>query len=199
MEKMIDVISFLGEIVRENTQLYQSDFDYDKAKLQAAAQEPEQENRTLLWMSRPCGTWCFWEREVFLRDSLAHNVWTSSYYEEEAHKIKAYRVVLAPGQSGGPVLGTIQPLNYSEQIQRVKRNSVDVDTVDVTFADGEVCSLAYMEYRIRADILIAAHGRVEKIHYRPEHEEMLVQALQAERTISAVKKRPRQPRKQPSR
>lgn len=72
MEKMIDLIPFLEGIVEENTEYYKSDFEYDERRLQAAMLEPSQENRTFLWLSRPCGTLCVLEREAFIRESTAH-------------------------------------------------------------------------------------------------------------------------------
>ena len=58
-QRDIDIIAFLGEILQANTQHYQSDFQYDIDSLQAAAEAGEGENHSMLWMSRPSGTWCF--------------------------------------------------------------------------------------------------------------------------------------------
>ncbi len=66
-QKDIDIIAFLQEIMLANTQNYQADFQYDIESLQAAAAQDEAEMRSMLWMSRPSGTWCFKEREVFLQ------------------------------------------------------------------------------------------------------------------------------------
>ena len=76
MEKKIEIIPLLADIVEKNTHSYQSDFSNDEARLTAAMLETYQENRTFLWMSRPCGTWCFLERDVFLQETPAHIVWT---------------------------------------------------------------------------------------------------------------------------
>lgn len=63
MEKKIDIIPFLEGIVAENTHHYQSDFEHDQLCLQEATLEVSQENRTFLWLSRPCGTLCVPERD----------------------------------------------------------------------------------------------------------------------------------------
>ena len=65
MEKKVDIIPFLESVVEENTRSYQSDLKIDERILQAAMLETYQEDRTFLWMSRPCGTHCLLEREVF--------------------------------------------------------------------------------------------------------------------------------------
>lgn len=191
MEKMIDILPFLEEVVEKNTQLYQSDLAYDEKRLQEAKRETQQENRTFLWMSRPCGTYCVLEREAFMRGTGAHTIWTG--YEHEAEKIKAYRIIVAPGYAGAYALGKIQPLNYGEQLQRVKKNAVPVHTVEMTFEDGEHLILPYEDYRRQIRGLYDIHGRVETIWYAPENKLELSCILQAERAISTAKKRP--PRK----
>ena len=49
----VDVIAALGEIMRQNTAFYQSDFDIDKGIIQRAAARDQAVDKTLLWMSRP--------------------------------------------------------------------------------------------------------------------------------------------------
>ncbi len=199
MEKKIDIIPFLEGIVEENTHSYQSDFAYDKERLQAAMLEPSQENRTFLWMSRPCGTYCFLERETFIKETPAHITWTHNDYIAEAGNIKAYRVIVAPGYSGAFVLGTVKPLNYGEQVQRVMRNAVHVQLVRLVFEDGFSSDFPYEQYSRQYRGLIATHGKIETIHYKPENETELRGILQAERMISAVKKRPPRKKKPPTR
>lgn len=189
MEKKIDIIPFLAGIVGENTQHYQSDFAYDEKRLQAAMLEISQEDRTFLWMSRPCGTWCVLEREVFLRETPAHTIWTNRDYVAEANHIKAYRVIVAPGYTGAFVLGKLQPVNYGEQVERVKRNAVHVQLVNVTFEDGFSSDFPYEQYSRQINGLIAAHGKIEAVHYKPEDEEKLRGILHAERMTPAVRKR----------
>ena len=65
----------------ENTTGYRSDFQYDVRMLTQAAQEKDMRNRVFYWMSRPNGTWCVKEREVFLQGSGAHSIWT--YYADQ--------------------------------------------------------------------------------------------------------------------
>lgn len=193
MEKKIDIIPFLEGIVEENTQQYQSDFSYDEKRLQDAMLEVSQENRTFLWMSRPSGTYCFLEREAFIKESTAHIAWT--HYEYEADHIRAYRVIVAPGQEGNFVLGKVVPLNYGEQVQRVKKNAIRAQTVELAFEDGTTLTMPYGEYSKHFRSLIAEHRRIEQIHYKPESEAELAGILMAERMISTVKKRPPRKRK----
>ena len=187
MEKKIDIIPFLAGIVEENTQHYQSDFAYDEKRLQAAMLEISQEDRTFLWMSRPCGTLCVPEREAFIKESTAHIAWT--HYDYDAEHIKAYRVIVEPGREGASVLGQVKPLRYGEQVERVKRNAIHAEMVELTFADGTELELPYAAYSGHFHSLINDHGRIERIHYKPGNELELGCVLQKERIASAVRKR----------
>ena len=76
----VDVIASLEAIMKQNTAFYQSDFDIDKQILQKAAVSPIPEDKRLLWFSRPSGTCCFRERDVFLRTqgSIIHGGFTGN-------------------------------------------------------------------------------------------------------------------------
>ena len=45
----VDVIAALGEIVRQNTAFYQSDFDIDKGLIQRAAASDQAVDRRISW------------------------------------------------------------------------------------------------------------------------------------------------------
>ena len=89
----VDVIASLEAIMKQNTAFYQSDFDIDKQILQKAAVSPIPEDKRLLWFSRPSGTCCFRERDVFLKDTRQHNTWRF-YGEQTRDTILAYAVEL---------------------------------------------------------------------------------------------------------
>ena len=77
----VDVIASLEAIMKQNTAFYQSDFDIDKQILRKAAVSLIPEDKRLLWFSRPSGTCCFRERDVFLKDTRQHNTWR--FYGEQ--------------------------------------------------------------------------------------------------------------------
>ena len=85
----VDVIASLEAIMKQNTAFYQSDFEIDKRILREAASRPAAEEKRLLWFSRPSGTCCFRERDVFLKDTRQHNTWRF-YGEQTRDKILAY-------------------------------------------------------------------------------------------------------------
>ena len=75
----IDLLENLEKIMRVNTRSYQSDFEWDRKTLMDAAANADTvplKDRIYLWMSRPCGTWCVKEKDVFLEPACAHNIWS---------------------------------------------------------------------------------------------------------------------------
>ena len=183
--------------MEENTKSYQSDFAFDVERLTVAMLDPVPENRVFLWMSRPCGTWCFWEREVYLRDTQAHNTWTHPDYIAQADKIKAYRITVAPGQPGNFVLGKVQPLNYGEQVERIKQLALPIHQVTLNFEHGETRTMSYADYTSQFFELTRRFGSIEAIHYQPENKGELDARLYAER--HPPKQRSRRPKRPPTR
>ena len=193
MEKTVDIIPILEGIVEENTKSYRSDFALDAERLTAAMLEPVPENRVFLWMSRPCGTWLFGEREVFLKDTRAHITWTYPEYIAQADMIKAYRVTVAPGRPGAFVLGKLQPLNYGEQVERVKRLALPVQQVTLSFEDGGTRTMSYADYTNHFRELMCHCAPIKTTHYQPENEGELSALLYTER--HPPKQRSRRPKK----
>ena len=95
----VDVIAALSEIMRQNTAFYRNDFDVDKGIIRRAVISDQAVDKALLWMSRPSGTYCFRERDVFLEDTRQHNTWRF-YGEQTRDKILAYAVELTGTQDG---------------------------------------------------------------------------------------------------
>ena len=113
----VDVIAALGEIMRQNTAFYQSDFDIDKGIIQRAAASNQAVDKTLLWMSRPSGTYCFRERDVFLKGTRQHNTWRF-YGEQTRDKILAYAVELT-GTKDATIRGNLYELDYQQHFRHV--------------------------------------------------------------------------------
>lgn len=119
MEKT-DLAAFLSEIVSENTKRYAEDLQYDIRRLFHAAKKPNMEDKSFYWMSRPNGTWCVKERNVFLQGSSEHSIWM--YYGYEAEKIRAYRIVVTGiSHDGTAVCGKVYPLCPSKRWNYILR------------------------------------------------------------------------------
>lgn len=112
-----DILHTLQAVLLENTTSYQSDFEFDVTTLLESADKPKIEDRTYYWLSRPCGTWCLKEKEVFLKGSGAYNIWT--HYQSEHESFRAFRVVVKE-KDGNRLMGEVIPFDYEESIQRIQ-------------------------------------------------------------------------------
>lgn len=131
----MDVIASLEAIMKQNTAFYQSDFEIDKRILQEAAARPAAEEKRLLWFSRPSGTCCFRERDVFLKDTRQHNTWRF-YGEQTRDKILAYAVELT-GKENGIIKGNLYELDYPQHFREVVKKSLPADNYTLLFEHGE--------------------------------------------------------------
>lgn len=118
----VEVLAYLEKIMQRNTGYFQSDFEIDKKIIAKAAAQPAAEDRTLLWMSRPSGTHCFRERDVFVKDTAAHNTWRF-HKEQTRDPILAYAVELT-GKMDGKLMGNLYELDYPTHYERIKERSL---------------------------------------------------------------------------
>lgn len=88
----VDVIATLQKIMEHNTDFYQTDFQYDVEKLREAA-EDRGGYRNFFWLTRKNGTWCFPERDVYIRNTNAAGTWTY-YGGSRSENVKAYWIDL---------------------------------------------------------------------------------------------------------
>lgn len=178
-----DILAYLAAIVQKNTHAYPSDFDLDMKTLWNSAAEAEPERRTFLWMSRPHGTWCVLEREVFLDDTNANCIWT--HYAEQSNGILAYRVVVE-GVKDGKLFGAVSPVNYEKQVQRVLRLALPIKRVRYVDEAGRLCEMRYSDFQ---NSVLPYDRRISFIRYLPEDETALQQLLQCEHRAEQLAKR----------
>ena len=134
----IDLLDSLEKIMKKNTRSYQGDFSYDRKDLEEAAAKADTlplRERTYLWMSRCCGTWCLKEGRVFLKPTAAHHIWTY-YGDGRNERILAYAVEVTDLEDG-KVIGNLYPLDYREHVEYVRKVSVPVEKVRVVYEKGE--------------------------------------------------------------
>jgi len=163
----VDVLAALESVMKLNTKHYQTDFDIDKLIIMRSAQSEWLEDKTLLWMSRPSGTHCFRESDVFIKDFAPQNTWLY-YAEQTKDKILAYSVVLS-GVEDGKVMGTLHALDYEKHVDRVKLAAQTCAVVQFEYADGSTQDVPVKNHR-NAD-----HGGREglTVHYLPEDDNIM--------------------------
>lgn len=134
----IDLMGNLEKIMRINTRSYQSDFEWDRETLMDAAEKADTvplRDRIYLWMSRPCGTWCVKEKDVFLEPACAHNIW-SYYAGETSQRILAYAVEVM-GMEDKKAVGNLYPLDYRKHVESVKNAAIPADRIRMVYEKGE--------------------------------------------------------------
>ena len=175
----VDILDALGQIMELHTQHFKQDFDLDKELIPKLAVSADPEDRRLLWMSRPCGTYTLRERETYLDGSYENSVW-KYYYEQSKDPVLAYALSIK-GIQDSKVMGNIYPLDYPDHVERVKLLTCPIEKVTVTFEDGAVVTLPYQTRRQFINELSPEHGTPKFMRYEPESERELAMILKRER------------------
>ena len=175
----VDLLGALSRIVDLHTQHYKEDFDLDKELISKLAVSERSEDKQLLWMSRPCGTYTLREREVYLKDSHENKVWR--FYQEQTNDpVLAYAISLKEVRDG-KIFGDLYPLNYREHVERMKKLTCPIGNVAVAFEDGNVITIPYQERRQLMNRFMPEHGVPKTMTYLPENEPELMIILKRER------------------
>ena len=171
----VDVVAALGEIMRQNTAFYQSDFDIDKGIIQRAAASDQAVDKTLLWMSRPSGTYCFRERDVFLKGTRQHNTWRF-YGEQTRDKILAYAVELT-GTKDDTIRGNLYELDYQQHFRHVIDAALPVSVSRLFYEHGSRDIPAEQYFDGSPNRALGSFLRYE---FQPRDPAVLQEALQQE-------------------
>lgn len=195
----IDLLDSLEKIMKKNTQSYQSDFAYDRKDLEEAAAKADAlplRERTYLWMSRRCGTWCLEEGRVFLKPTGAHHIW-AYYGDGNSERILAYAVEVT-GLEDGKVIGNLYPLDYREHVELVEKTSVPVEKVKVVFEKGEYYQdiderIHKEDYRLFGKFLYSEYvpndsGTLETVLRQEEWKRMKMRCGKVENHIRNIRK-----------
>lgn len=178
-----NILAFLAQIVQKNTRAYPEDFDLDAKKLWDSAQDPNMENRAFYWMSRPHGTWCVREREVFLDDTNANCIWT--HYAAYPDGILAYRIVVE-GIRDGKLAGKVIPIDYAKQVRRVMRSVLPVATIQYRDKNEHFCEDSYSAFM---NSTLPFEDGIHDIRYVPESEAELQRIIALEHRMESQDKR----------
>lgn len=135
--KKVGIEYVLDRVLNDNTVSHQSDFDIDKRILINAMESDRQEDKHLLWLSRKHGTHCLNEREVFLKDTPAHNTWIHWAEMAKDETFKAFAIYITGSVDGRPN-GTVYELDYFKHAEMVKQKSMITDTKVMVFENGDI-------------------------------------------------------------
>lgn len=176
----VDIFASLDAIMRQNTGFFQSDFDIDKEIIAKAAASPNREDKTLLWFSRPSGTCCFRERDVFLKDTRQHNTWRF-YGEQTRDTILAYAVELT-GTEQGKIKGNLYELDYLQHFREVIEKSIPADNYTLIYEHGDLTKPAGQYFDGDTDPQLGKFIRFEAQPNDPEALKSLLREQQKKRT-----------------
>ena len=186
-----DILSYLAEVMKQNTRAYAADFDYDAKRLWDSAQETDMEHRSFLWMSRPCGTWCVLEREVFLDDTNANCIWT--HYADCPEGILAYRIVVE-GIRDGKLAGKVIPIDYAKQVRRVMQSALPIVKIQYRDKNGSFCENSYHAFMnstlpsqtSRCPPTMTLSSSTQSVSTRPLRGRWAAKSLKSPRTASTT-------------
>ena len=177
----VDVIAALGAVMESNTAHYKSDYQYDVEMFQKAAAAPDSDINRLLWLSRPSGTECFYERDAYLTGNYANHAW--GYYADTKDNILAYAVEIT-SKEGGKVMGTLYELDYKAHVQRLEKDALPAASVTVKYEDGAERNFPYEDWNKRKREVVQAevdHGKPVRTRFDPQNEDFLQRRLRQER------------------
>lgn len=175
----VDILDSLGKIMELHTQHYKEDFELDKKLILDLAASGSPEDKHILWMSRPCGTYCMWESNVYLEGSIENRT-LRFYHEQTNDPILIYAVKLEDVKDG-TVTGTIYPLDYPVFVERVKQLACPIERAALSFQDGTRLILPYRSYQCEVPELKMAHGNLKHMSFLPESNQELLMILRKER------------------
>lgn len=184
----VDIIGVLRKIMEHNTEHYRTDFDYDVKMLEHAAAD-RQGGRGFLWLSRLCGTWCFPDRDIYIRNTHANHTW-QFYGGATSENVKAFWVELG-GKSDGVIKGSIVELMYEDHAADVKRNSISADAVEMVFKHpNSVRTFNIVEYNENHMAIAGRYGTVDRVKYQVPDEYALMRMVDETRKYCFEKGKP---------
>lgn len=175
----VDIIAFLEEKMKSNTEHYQSDFEYDKQFI-IKATENLTGPKNLLWLSRKNGTHCMFERDTFIEGTPANITW-KHFNGYDPNDFLAFAVEIT-GVEVGKVMGNCYELDYMAHIQKVKSKAVKAKEELLTFEDCHEELVSFPNNYYRTSALVEKHGPIEHVHYIPENETELHFVLKEQET-----------------
>ena len=177
MMRFVDVVvtAALRRIMQQNTAYYREDFTKDKDILEHAAKSDNPEDKTLLWLSRACGTLCVRERDVFIKGTGHNTAWL--YYGEQPNDhVIAYAIELDADDPRG-LIGTVYELDYAAHLERVRQYAQEPGHIHLKYQHGS----KDVSLDTRIDNYDDALGVLLKYEYHPEDQDALHSVLYQER------------------
>lgn len=173
----VDVIATMQKIMEHNTDFYQTDFKYDMETLREAA-EDRGGYRNFFWLTRKNGTWCFPERDVYIRNTYAANTWTY-YGGSRDENVKAFWIDIKRVEGDDKkLIGDIVEMDYQKHLDYLCTHSFDPAYAEVVFkSPNDVRTFPYQEYNENWQSIGQRYGTVERVKYWVENQQEFAYAV----------------------
>jgi hypothetical protein len=170
----VDLREALGDIARNNTFFHlDCDLGISIEQMERAAKLHDYTEKTLLWVSYPCGIDCYSEREAFQKDTRGYNGVLYHGFDMQSDRKLAYTVDVS-GIKDGRVFGSLYETDIREYAENVRINAVVSNCiriyVDDPHGNGEQIVMPKDEFNRRypLDLVKMAYYRHE-----PENPDLL--------------------------
>lgn len=163
--KNVDIIDALRNIVKLNTENYQSDFNYDVFRLKTDTGKDY-----FYFITRESGTWLFNEEDVYKVNSHANTTW--KYYANNAENVKVYAVEVTD-RSKDSVYGNIYEMDYIKSLEDIKANEKPIQYVDIVYDGDKKLSVDYDTFNSNYQSLALKLGNIKSYSYVAKDEEEL--------------------------
>lgn len=171
----VDVLATMQKIMEQNTDFYQTDFQYDVEKLREAM-EDENGYRGFLWLTRKNGTWSFPERDVYINRTYANNTW-NYYGGSKSEKVKAFYVELKRMDNDKNIIGNIAEIDYQKHLDYLCTHSFDPVAVEIAFKHPHsVRSFSYQEYDQNWQSIRQRYGTADHVQFQVSDSHQLAHA-----------------------
>lgn len=172
----LDVIKFTERLVQKYVKHYQSDFDINKEILRDAVDKQEQQERTFVWLCHTRGTWIFYERDVFIKDTWEYN--TIELYMEKTDEHTDAFIIEVTGIDNEKVMGNVYALNYDTFYMNVQKRALNAAYVMAQYEHGIRIKDAHTVIVGYPD---EEYGKFQFLQYLPYSEQEMIELLHREK------------------
>lgn len=171
----VDIVKSLQEIAEKNTVFHKADFLIDKQILKKAAESTSLDDKSYICISKEKGTHCFNERNSFIADTPEYNKFM--FYKNQ--DVLAYSVEIKEMQDN-VIKGNIYGIDYLSQCLFRQENCSLLESVTVTFENGNKQVFSSEEYFQNVEQLQQKYGQIKEVHYESKQE------LQTKRVLETL-------------
>ncbi len=171
----VDIVKSLQEIAEKNTVFHKADFLIDKQILKKVAESTSLDDKSYIWISKEKGTHCFNERNSFIADTPEYNKFM--FYKNQ--DVLAYSVEIKEMQDN-VIKGNIYEIDYLSQCLFRQENCSLLESVTVTFENGNKQVFSSEEYFQNVEQLQQKYGQIKEVHYESKQE------LQTKRVLETL-------------